>query len=101
MTTSIEPGLYVVATPIGNLGDLSERAIETLRSATTVAAEDTRTSGMLVKRAGGSGRMLSLTEHNVGQRIPPLRVTTTSVSAAATGATSIGEYWRVLSRFSM
>ena len=45
-----------MATPIGNLGDLSPRAIATLRSATTVAAEDTRTSGMLVKRAGGSGR---------------------------------------------
>jgi len=83
MTTSIEPGLYVVATPIGNLGDLSERAIETLRSATTVAAEDTRTSGMLVKRAGGSGRMLSLTEHNVGQRIPAL------LEAARTGIVAL------------
>lgn len=72
MTNPLEPGLYVVATPIGNLSDLSERAIATLRAAEVVAAEDTRTSGTLVKRAGGSGRMVSLTEHNVEQRTPQL-----------------------------
>ncbi len=66
------PGLYVVATPIGNLQDLSPRAAETLRMASTVAAEDTRTSGSLVRGAGGEGRLVSLTEHNVSQRIPEL-----------------------------
>jgi 16S rRNA (cytidine1402-2'-O)-methyltransferase len=71
--TGVEgPGLYVVATPIGNLGDLSERASKVLREAEIVAAEDTRTSGFLVKRAGGEGRMVSLTEHNVGERTPML-----------------------------
>ncbi len=66
------PGLYVVATPIGNLGDLSARALAVLGSANVIAAEDTRVSGKLVKMAGGAGRMVSLTEHNVGQRTPEL-----------------------------
>ena len=66
------PGLYVVATPIGNLGDLSPRAREILVAATVVAAEDTRTSGKLLALANSGARMLSLTEHNVGQRAPEL-----------------------------
>jgi 16S rRNA (cytidine1402-2'-O)-methyltransferase len=72
MTEPLAPGLYVVATPIGNLGDLSQRAVAVLATAQTVAAEDTRTSGFLVKRAGGTGKVLSLTEHNVAQRAPSL-----------------------------
>lgn len=63
-------GLYVVATPIGNLGDLSPRAANVLKSAALVAAEDTRLSGALVRRCGGTGQLLSLTEHNVLKRIP-------------------------------
>lgn len=66
------PGLYVVATPIGNLGDLSQRGLAVLGCANVIAAEDTRVSGKLVKIAGGSARMVSLTEHNVGQRTPEL-----------------------------
>ena len=66
----LSAGLYVVATPIGNLGDLSPRAAEIMAQATLIAAEDTRTSGRLVKMAGGSARMMSLTEHNVIQRAP-------------------------------
>ncbi len=72
MTETLVPGLYVVATPIGNLSDLSERASAVLREAAVVAAEDTRTSGFLVKRAGGTGKVVSLTEHNVTQRAPGL-----------------------------
>ncbi|MGE3074321.1 MAG: 16S rRNA (cytidine(1402)-2'-O)-methyltransferase [Dehalococcoidia bacterium] len=72
MTQDLAPGLYVVATPIGNLGDLSERANTVLKAAEVVAAEDTRTSGFLVKRAGGTGKMVSLTEHNVEARTPVL-----------------------------
>ena len=65
-------GLYVVATPIGNLGDLSPRAREILSEAVIVAAEDTRTSGLILKLAGSAARMVSLTEHNVGERAPEL-----------------------------
>jgi 16S rRNA (cytidine1402-2'-O)-methyltransferase len=70
--TQWHPGLYVVATPIGNLGDLSARALEAFQVAAIVAAEDTRTSGTLVRRSGSSAKLVSLTEHNVEQRIPEL-----------------------------
>lgn len=65
---SFAPGLYVVATPIGNLGDMSPRANGVLAAASIVAAEDTRTSGKLLKLAGSSARLVSLTEHNVNER---------------------------------
>jgi 16S rRNA (cytidine1402-2'-O)-methyltransferase len=65
-------GLYVVATPIGNMSDLAPRAAESLRRATVVAAEDTRTSGGLVRSTGSTARLVSLTEHNVEERIPQL-----------------------------
>ena len=70
--TRWHPGLYVVATPIGNLDDFSPRAAEVFRQAAVIAAEDTRTSGALIRRAGSGARMVSLTEHNVEQRIPEL-----------------------------
>jgi 16S rRNA (cytidine1402-2'-O)-methyltransferase len=62
----LEPGLYIVATPIGNLGDITIRALETLASATLVACEDTRVSGKLLKHFGISARMISYHEHNAG-----------------------------------
>jgi 16S rRNA (cytidine1402-2'-O)-methyltransferase len=70
--TGFASGLYVVATPIGNLGDLSERAAAVLRAAALIAAEDTRTTGKLTRLVGASGRLVSLTEHNVVQRAPGL-----------------------------
>ncbi|HEY4669210.1 MAG TPA: 16S rRNA (cytidine(1402)-2'-O)-methyltransferase [Tepidiformaceae bacterium] len=70
--TAFVAGLYVIATPIGNLQDLSPRARSVLAEASVVAAEDTRTSGKLLKLAGGEGRMVSLTEHNTAERIPHL-----------------------------
>jgi 16S rRNA (cytidine1402-2'-O)-methyltransferase len=69
---SFLPGLYVVATPIGNLGDLSPRAASVLRAAVIIAAEDTRTTGVLRRHAGSDAQLLSLTEHNVVARTPAL-----------------------------
>lgn len=64
------PGiLYIVATPIGNLADLSERAREVLGRADLVAAEDTRRTGQLLTRLGLRSRMLSLHEHNEEKRL--------------------------------
>ena len=56
--------LWVVATPIGNLDDLSPRAAAVLRSVALVAAEDTRHSAPLLARAGSTARVLALHEHN-------------------------------------
>jgi 16S rRNA (cytidine1402-2'-O)-methyltransferase len=60
--------LYVVATPIGNLGDLSARARETLQSCAVIAAEDTRHTGILLKHFGIQTPQLSLHDHNEQQR---------------------------------
>jgi len=56
--------LYVVATPIGNLSDLSARAIDTLRGADVVACEDTRTTRTLLARHGVEARTVALHQHN-------------------------------------
>ncbi|MTV25894.1 16S rRNA (cytidine(1402)-2'-O)-methyltransferase [Nitriliruptoraceae bacterium ZYF776] len=60
--------LVVVATPIGNLGDLSSRAAETLRTVDLVLAEDTRRTGRLLAHVGSEVRQLSLHEHNERER---------------------------------
>jgi 16S rRNA (cytidine1402-2'-O)-methyltransferase len=56
--------LYVVATPIGNLGDITLRALDTLKSIDRVAAEDTRVSGQLLAHFNISKPMVSIREHN-------------------------------------
>ncbi len=60
--------LYVVATPIGNLGDMTPRAVETLKSVGHIAAEDTRHSGALLRHFGISTPMIALHDHNERQR---------------------------------
>jgi 16S rRNA (cytidine1402-2'-O)-methyltransferase len=60
--------LYVVATPIGNLGDLSPRARETLAGVELIAAEDTRHTGQLLRRMGIDRPLQSLHEHNERDR---------------------------------
>jgi 16S rRNA (cytidine1402-2'-O)-methyltransferase len=67
------PGrLIVVATPIGNLDDLSPRAREALAGADLVACEDTRHTGLLLSRLGIKRPLVSLHEHNERQRVPEL-----------------------------
>jgi 16S rRNA (cytidine1402-2'-O)-methyltransferase len=56
--------LYVVATPLGNLGDLSPRAAETLKRVAVVAAEDTRHSKPLLSHAGSQAELVSLHAHS-------------------------------------
>jgi 16S rRNA (cytidine1402-2'-O)-methyltransferase len=60
--------LFVVATPIGNLGDLSTRARDTLQSCDLIAAEDTRHTGILLTHFGIATPQVSLHEHNEGSR---------------------------------
>ena len=60
--------LYLVATPIGNLEDLSSRALEVLESADIVAAEDTRVTGSLLKKLGMEKKLVSYYEHNASMR---------------------------------
>ena len=60
---TLPPGLYIVATPIGNLGDLSPRAAETLRSVDLVLAEDKRVSAKLLAHAGAKAPMATYHDH--------------------------------------
>jgi 16S rRNA (cytidine1402-2'-O)-methyltransferase len=64
--------LDVVATPIGNLSDLSARAREVLSSATLIAAEDTRRTGQLLQAIGVSARLISLHDYNEQRRVERL-----------------------------
>src|SRR5437588_9115084 len=64
--------LYLVGTPIGNLGDMTDRARSTLASVSVVAAEDTRRTGSLLKRFGIDARMVSFHEANERERTEEL-----------------------------
>jgi len=66
---ALAPGLYVVATPIGNLRDITIRALETLAAADLVLCEDTRTSARLLDHYGIKARRQALHEHNERARI--------------------------------
>ncbi len=68
------PTLYVVATPIGNLEDVTLRALRVLREVSLIAAEDTRTTRKLLSHHGIRARLLSYNEHNSAARIPRLIV---------------------------
>lgn len=64
--------LYVVATPIGNLEDMTARAVRTLAEVDLIAAEDTRESGKLLRHFGITKPIVSLHEHNERRMVPRL-----------------------------
>ena len=68
----LAPGLYLVSTPIGNLGDMTLRGLETLASADAVACEDTRVTRVLLDRYGIAARPFAYHEHNARTAGPKL-----------------------------
>ena len=64
--------LYLVATPIGNLDDVTFRAIQTLKEVNWIAAEDTRNTGLLLKHFDIPTKQISFHEHNAKEKIPDL-----------------------------
>ena len=63
MEPQLAAGLYIVATPIGNLGDVTLRSVETLRGVAAVACEDTRVTGKLLKHFGIEARLIRYDDH--------------------------------------
>lgn len=63
MDQALAPGLYIVATPIGNLGDISKRAATVLCAVAAVACEDTRVTGKLMQHLGAKTRLIRYDDH--------------------------------------
>lgn len=70
MTVTLSPGLYIVATPIGNLGDLSQRAKDILAAADVIAVEDSRVTAKLLHHIGVKRTMTPYHDHNA-ERVRP------------------------------
>ena len=68
----VEPGLYIAATPIGNLGDVTVRVLETLAGCDLIACEDTRVTAKLLRHYGISTKTISYHEHNANVAGPKL-----------------------------
>ena len=69
---SLQPGLHIVATPIGNLGDISLRALQTLAAADIVACEDTRVTAVLLRHYGIATPLFAYHDHNAERQRPKL-----------------------------
>src|SRR5450755_3236267 len=69
---ALTPGLYLVGTPIGNLEDITLRAVRVLKEADQIACEDTRQTQKLLNHYGISTRTVSYHEHNEMTRAPEL-----------------------------
>src|SRR5690348_8725231 len=67
MSERLPPGLHIVATPIGNLGDLSPRAAETLRNVDRILAEDSRVTAKLLQHIGSKVPMNRYDDHSSDQ----------------------------------
>jgi 16S rRNA (cytidine1402-2'-O)-methyltransferase len=72
MKEKLAPGLYIVATPIGNLGDLSPRAAATLAGADAIAVEDSRVTAKLLRHIGVKRPMIAYHDHNADKVRPGL-----------------------------
>jgi len=80
--TRLKPGLYIVATPIGNLGDLSPRAAATLAAADVIAVEDSRVTAKLLRHIGVKRPMVAYHDH-VGEGVRPALVARMAREAVA------------------
>ncbi len=81
--TILPPGLYVVATPIGNLGDITLRALEVLRDADTLYCEDTRVTAKLLNHYGITTHRVAYHEHNADTMHPQIMAAIASGKAVA------------------
>ncbi|MBN8812827.1 MULTISPECIES: 16S rRNA (cytidine(1402)-2'-O)-methyltransferase [Sphingomonas] len=91
MHAVLTPGLYIVATPIGNLGDLSPRASEILLGADLVAVEDSRVTAGLFRHLGAKGKMIPYHDHNADAVRPGLvaRMATEAIALVSDAGTPL------------
>ncbi|WP_269584826.1 16S rRNA (cytidine(1402)-2'-O)-methyltransferase [Roseibium sp. Sym1] len=80
---NLEPALYIVSTPIGNLGDITVRALETLAAAQVIACEDTRVSATLTQRFSLKTPLMAYHEHNADKQRPKILETLSAGGAVA------------------
>ncbi|WP_414903190.1 16S rRNA (cytidine(1402)-2'-O)-methyltransferase [Sphingomonas flavalba] len=91
MNETLEPGLYIVATPIGNLSDLSPRAGQVLAAADLIAVEDSRVTAKLLHHLGVKRPMLPYHDHNADRMRPELiaRMATQAVALVSDAGTPL------------
>lgn len=80
---NLEPALYIVSTPIGNLGDITVRALETLAASSVIACEDTRVTSTLTQKFGLKTPLMPYHEHNADKQRPKIMDTLDSGKAVA------------------